>query len=107
MNSITGKCPHCGLGKLFVNRFKMRDKCDNCDTYFIEKNGDNWFFLLFIGRAFFIFPVVVILYLQFSAWPMVIGVCLSLFLFIYATKFRLGLSLAFDYYMRSKQQQGH
>ena len=85
----------------------MMDKCDNCDTYFIEKNGDNWFFLLFIDRAFFIFPVVVMLYLQFSAWPMVIGVCLSLFLFIYATKFRLGLSLAFDYYMRTKQQQGH
>ena len=45
MNSLTGKCTNCGLGKVFVNRFKMRDKCDNCDTYFIEKNGDNWFFL--------------------------------------------------------------
>ena len=72
--------------------------------YFIEKNGDNWFFLLFIDRAFFIFPVVVMLYFGLSMTYMLVGTLISLLVFIYATPFRLGLSLSFDYYMRSNQR---
>ena len=104
VNILKDKCPKCSKGSVFLTRFKMKEKCDICDTYFIEKNGDNWFFLLFIDRAFFIFPVVVMLYFGLSMAYMLIGTLISLLVFIYATPFRLGLSLSFDYYMRSNQR---
>ena len=66
VNILNDKCPECAEGSVFLTRFKMKEKCDLCDAYFIEKNGDNWFFLLFIDRAFFIFPVVVMLYFGLS-----------------------------------------
>ena len=37
----------------------MKDKCSNCNIWFVEQNGDNWFFLLFIDRGLFIFPIIV------------------------------------------------
>ena len=104
VNILNDKCPECAEGSVFLTRFKMKEKCDLCDAYFIEKNGDNWFFLLFIDRAFFIFPVVVMIYFGLSMTYMLIGTLISLLVFIYATPFRLGLSLSFDYYMRSNQR---
>ncbi len=101
-NTASGLCPACGEGTLFLDYFKMKEKCDTCGTYFIEKNGDNWFFLVFIDRAFFIFPIVIMLYFSFSRIYIVIGSLIIITLFIFSTPLRLGISLAFDYYMRTK-----
>ena len=97
-----GKCPNCSRKKLFLSHFKMKKACNNCGIDFIENNGDNWFFLLIVDRALFIFPIVVAFY--FEIHPKMI-ISLSLFLlilFIIITPFRLGLCLGFDYYFRSK-----
>ena len=101
-NTSIGMCPSCGMGTLFLNWFKMKEKCDSCDTNFIEKNGDNWFFLIFIDRAFFIFPVVIMLYFTLSILYLIIVIFSIVIIFVLSTRLRLGISLAFDYYMRTK-----
>ena len=101
-NTASGMCPACGEVILFLNWFKMKEKCDTCDTYFIEKNGDNWFFLVFIDRAFFIFPIVIMLYFSFSKVYFIICSFIIILIFIFTTPLRLGISLTFDYYMRTK-----
>ena len=88
--------------KLFLSHFKMTKACNNCGIDLIENNGDNWFFLLIIDRALFIFPIVGAFYFQIH--PKMIN-SLSIFpliLFIIITPFRLGICLGFDYYFRSK-----
>ena len=77
-------CPHCGL-KLLCNR------------------GDPWAFLLFIDRAFFIFPMIAALFfglhrislLLFAAFTLVAIVVL-----IITTPHRYGLCVALDYITR-------
>lgn len=96
-----GKCPNCSNMKIFSSRFKMKESCDNCGIKFIEKNGDYWFFLLFIDRGLFIFPIVVAFYFEIDPKMIIILCILLLFLFIIITPFRLGLCLAFDFYIRS------
>ena len=101
-SGILGICPNCKKDKIFKTRFKMKNKCKSCHVDFIEDNGDNWFFLLIIDRAIFIFPIIVAYY--FNSGPkfiMVFSISL-LILFIIFTPIRLGISLAFVYYMRTK-----
>ncbi len=104
-NTVSGFCPNCGVGELFLSWSKMRDRCSHCNAWFIERQGDNWFFLLFIDRGLLIFPIIVGYY--FSMRPeMLIAMCLILMvIFIIATPFRLGLSLAFEYFLRTKIQK--
>ena len=89
---------------MFISRFKMRNRCDSFNLQFFEDNGDNWFFLLIIDRALFIFPIIVAYY--FDSGPMFI-VMLSLILlvlFIIFTPMRLGLSFAFVYFFRVRSE---
>ena len=101
-NAAIGRCPECAEDKLFSSWSKMKDKCSNCGIWFIEKQGDNWFFLLFVDRGLFIFPIIVGYY--FGLRPEVlIALCLFLLvLFIVVTPFRLSLCLAFEYFFRKK-----
>ena len=80
----------------------MKDQCGNCGIWFIEKQGDNWFFLLFVDRGLFIFPIIVGYY--FGLRPeLLIALCLFLLvLFIVVTPFRLGLCLAFELFLEYK-----
>ena len=100
-----GKCPKCCNSNIFYSHFKMKKSCNKCGAKFIEKNGDHWFFLLFIDRGLFIFPVIVAFYFEID--PRMI-ILLSLFLlafFILITPFRLGVCLAFDFYLRSRMEK--
>ena len=101
-SGLKGVCPNCNKADIFVTRFKMKDNCSSCDVNFIEDNGDNWFFLLIIDRAIFIFPIIIAYY--FNLGPkFIIAISGSLLvLFIIFTPIRLGICLAFVYYMRTK-----
>lgn len=101
-HSTLGFCPNCGVGELFVSWSRMKDKCSDCGVWFIEKQGDYWFFLLFIDRGLFIFPIIVGYYFGLSPERLIALSLFLLVLFIIVTPFRLGLSLAFDYFMRTK-----
>tara|TARA_Y100001970_G_C13945880_1_gene705625 strand:+ start:409 stop:678 length:270 start_codon:yes stop_codon:yes gene_type:complete len=80
----------------------MKVKYDKCDTNFIEKNGDNWFFLVLIDCTFFIFPIIAMLYFKIGVVYLIINSFSIIILFVFSTRLRLGISLAFDYYMRTK-----
>ena len=97
-----GKCPNCSDKKIFLSRFRMKNVCGSCGIKLIDKNGDNWFFLLLIDRGLFIFPIIVAFYFQMSPERIIQLSLLLLALFIYLTPFRLGICLAFDFYFRSK-----
>ena len=77
-----GKCPNCSRKKIFLSHFKMKKSCDNCGIGFIEYNGDNWFFLLIVDRALFIFPIVVAFYFEIHP-KMIISLSLFLLILIY------------------------
>lgn len=65
-SGILGLCPNCKTGKIFRTRFKMNHECELCNINFNEENGDNWFFLLIIDRALFIFPIIVAYYFGYG-----------------------------------------
>tara|TARA_Y100001970_G_C13583460_1_gene532013 strand:- start:65 stop:403 length:339 start_codon:yes stop_codon:yes gene_type:complete len=101
-NCIKGVCPNCKKGKIFLTRFKIKNKCESCKLNFIEDHGDNWFFLLIIDRAIFIFPIIVAYYFNSEPKFIIILSLSLLLLFIIFTPIRLGISLAFVYYLRTK-----
>ena len=99
---ILGLCPKCKTGKIFRTRFKMNNECESCNVNFNEDNGDNWFFLLIIDRALFIFPIIVAYYFGYGPKIIITISLILLFFFILFTPIRLGISLAFVYYFRTK-----
>jgi len=101
-NTLSGYCPNCGQDKIFFSWVKMKDKCNRCGIWFIEKNGDNWFFLLFIDRGLFIFPIIVGYFFDLKPENLIFLSIFILLAFIIATPLRLGLSLAFEYFIRTK-----
>ena len=101
-SGILGLCPNCKTGKIFRTRFKMNHECESCNVNFNEDNGDNWFFLLIIDRALFIFPIIVAYYFGYGPKFIITVSLILLFLFILFTPIRLGISLAFVYYFRTK-----
>jgi len=82
----------------------MKDNCDKCGAIFIEKNGDNWFLLLLIDRAFFIFPIIAMFYFNLNILYLIIFTFTLIVLFIIGTPIRLGLSLAFNYYFKKNKK---
>lgn len=101
---LKGICPKCSNSKMFISRFKMRNRCDSCNLQFFEDNGDNWFFLLIIDRALFIFPIIVAYYFDSGPMFIVILSLILLVLFIIFTPMRLGLSFAFVYFFRVRSE---
>ena len=100
--AIKGRCPKCNQVTLFASRFKINDTCSNCGLVFQDNNDGTWFFLLMIDRAFFIFPLVVLMYLGANpGLVIIIGVILILLL-IAASPVRMGISVAIDYYLKTK-----
>ena len=83
----------------------MKDQCGNCGIWFIEKNGDNWFFLLFIDRGLFIFPIIVGYYFNMRPEGLIALGLLLMVTFIIATPFRLSLCLALELFLRRKFQK--
>jgi len=101
-NSIFGYCPDCGMDTVFYKWSRMKEQCSNCGAWFVEGQGDHWFFLLFIDRGLFIFPIIVGYYFDLEP-RLLIGLSLLLMIiFIAATPFRLGLSLGLEYFFRKK-----
>jgi len=56
-NAIRGKCPHCGIGKLLSNWFRVNPRCDACDRSFPVGEG------AFLGSMAINYTLVVFLVL--------------------------------------------
>ena len=99
------KCPQCGQGLLFKRWNKLHDNCSVCGLKYLENQGDLWGYLVFLDRALFLFPFVVVVYFKLnnpdSAWLYVVGGALG-FALLYTLPHRTGMSLAVDYLIRRK-----
>ena len=103
--TIRGYCHKCNKKSLFLNRFKLNELCRNCGLVFQDNDDGIWFFLLLVDRAFFIFPLVVLMYFGFKPVYFIPTAIFLIILFIYATPFRMGLSVALDYYFKSRSSK--
>ena len=100
--TIAGLCLNCGEDNLFLKWARMKKSCSNCGIKFIEQNGDNWFFLLFIDRGLFIFPIIVSYYFGMEPKLLMLFSLLLLIMFIIATPFRLSICLALEFFVKNK-----
>jgi len=101
-SSIYGFCPKCKKGSLFSRWSKLHERCNYCDIQFLKQNGDNWFFLLIIDRALFIFPIILLYYFNFNPYYIILLSLILLVFFIILTPIRIGISFGFEYYLKVK-----
>ena len=102
IKGIKGVCPKCDMKTLFHNKFKVNDKCCDCGLTFLSNDDGTWFFLLLIDRAFFIFPLVVLMYFGFEPLIFVFLALLLGSIFVFVSSIRLGIVVGLDYYLNSK-----
>ena len=104
-HAVSGHCPICGADDLFSSWSRMKDKCSNCNTWFIEQYGNNWFFPLFIDRGLFIFPIIVGYFFNMRPESLIVLCLLLMVMFVIATLFRPRLCLALELFIRQKFQK--
>lgn len=99
------RCPACGVGRVFSGWVKLYERCENCGLKYLANEGDLWIYLVFLDRALFLFPLVVMIFLRLSRpespWTWIISGALF-FLFIYTLPHRNAISLGIDYRLRRK-----
>ncbi len=105
LSGLRGISPNYSQSKILIStKFKMRNKSDACNLQLFGDNGDNWFFLIIIDRAPFIFPIIVAYYFNAGLIFIIMLSFIVLVLFIIFTPTRLGLSFAFVYYFRVRSE---
>lgn len=102
LNLLSGNCPSCHKGKIHISWSKIKEHCSHCGFRFLEDNGDNWFFLLIIDRALFIFPIIIGYYFEISPKTLMLLSIFLLFFFLAATPFRINLSIFARYLLEKK-----
>jgi uncharacterized protein (DUF983 family) len=99
------KCPQCGQGALYQGWIKLYDHCPVCGLQYLPDQGDLWGPLLFIDRALFIVPLIVLIYFRLTSSNLtglfVIG-GVMIFTLVFTLPHRNGMSLAIDYLIRRK-----
>ncbi len=99
------RCPRCGKGKVFKRWVTLHDNCSECSLQYLRDQGDLWGYLLFVDRAMFIFPLVVMFYFgwwnpnSFWYWA-VIGLLIAGM--VYTTPHRNAISVGLDYMVRTR-----
>lgn len=85
---FTGRCPHCGRGKLFQAFLKVTDRCEACDEDFSHQRADDfpaYIVILIVGHI--LVPIALLVETEFSpsypvqlaVWlPLALGLCLAL-----------------------------
>ncbi len=99
----TKKCPHCGIGPLFVKGIDLFDNCSNCGIQYLRNRGDYWGFLIVIDRALFILPLIVIIYfgwLPKTDWTIALFFVSVMGAFVATASRRYGLCVGMDYLSR-------
>lgn len=97
------RCPHCGRGPLFRGGIKLRDRCSECAIKLVRDQGDPYGFFVFLDRALFIFPIVVVGYFRLLGVNLValtLFVAVDVLLLIVTTPHRFGFCVALDYLVR-------
>ena len=104
---IARRCPCCGKGKIFKRWVTLYDNCSECGLQYLRDQGDLWGYLLFVDRAMFIFPLVVMFYFGWwnpnSVWYwVVIGLLIAGM--VYTIPHRNAISVGLDYMVRTRTE---
>lgn len=106
---IARKCPRCGKGKIFKRWVTLHDNCSVCGLQYLRDQGDLWGYLLFVDRAMFIFPLVVMFYFGWwnpnSLWYWA-AIAALIAAMIYTIPHRNGISVGLEYYVRMRSESG-
>lgn len=99
------KCPQCGRGPIYRRWLNFHERCPECGLVYLPNQGDLFGPLVFLDRALFLIPFIVLFY--FRVWHPPLAVYLvcggaMIFGLIYTLPHRNGVSLAFDYLMRRR-----
>jgi len=77
---FTGRCPHCGEGKLFRAFLKVTDRCEACDEDFSHQRADDfpaYLVILIVGHI--LVPIALFVETEFSpSYPVQLAVWLPL-----------------------------
>ena len=77
---FTGRCPHCGQGKLFGAFLKVTDRCEACDEDFSHQRADDfpaYLVILIVGHI--LVPIALFVETEFSpSYPVQLAVWLPL-----------------------------
>ena len=109
MKEITGGDPIQARGlykesETFIPQLKLA-VCSNVLLEISSNDDGTWFFLLLIDRAFFIFPLVVLMYFGFEPLIFVFIALILGSIFVFASSIRLGIAVGIDYYFNSKSSK--
>jgi uncharacterized protein (DUF983 family) len=106
---IARRCPRCGQGKIFKRWVTLHDNCSACGLQYLRDQGDLWGYLLFVDRAMFIFPLVVMFYFGWwnpnSIWYWT-AIASLLAAMIYTIPHRNGISVGLEYFVRMRTEDG-
>lgn len=104
---IARRCPRCGQGKIFERWVTLHDNCSACGLQYLRDQGDLWGYLLFVDRAMFIFPVVVMFYFGWwnpnSVWYWA-AIAALIAAMVYTIPHRNGISVGLEYYVRMRSE---
>jgi uncharacterized protein (DUF983 family) len=96
---LRGRCPRCGVGRLFSGWNRLRDFCPACGLPFEPGSGDTWFFM-YMTTAGLTGTLIVAMFLLRPrvVWMGQVAVLLAAFILIGLTlPLRKGLAVAIDY----------
>src|SRR5215813_9118595 len=74
---FTGRCPHCGDGKLFPRFLKVADKCESCGEELFHHRADDFpAYLVIVVVGHLVVPAILIVetdyappvWLQLAVW---------------------------------------
>ena len=99
------KCPQCGEGPLYRRWFTLHDQCPVCGLRYLPDQGDLFGPLVFLDRVLFLIPFIILFF--FHLWhpgvlTFVLVGAVMVFVMVYTTPNRNGVSVAFDYFIRRK-----
>ena len=102
------RCPRCGEGPLFKRFNIMHERCSVCDLKYLEEEGALFGTLFLVGRALFVFPLIVMIYFRSyvpnPVWFYVVC-AMMLFAVIYTLPQRSGMAVALHYLLRRRRSR--
>lgn len=67
VRSTLGRCPNCGLGRLFLGVYRVRETCEGCGVRF-ERDSGSWLGAMVVAYALAVFAVIVVAAITIVRW---------------------------------------
>lgn len=97
------RCPHCGLGPLFVRWITLHERCEVCGLRFLRNQGDTWLYWIVMDRIPIAVGLILIVFfgLHTPTWPQALLFFAAMVAPLVATMpQRQGIAVALNYLSR-------